>query len=255
MKLEAKMPRDAPTYPISSVDKALRLLLLLTERPAGIRVTEASDFLGVVPSTTHRLLQMLNHHGFAEQNLQNKTYAVGPVIRSLQNSRSRVLEAARPVLEDLAKSTKETVHIAALEGNMSLTLMSVESSYLLRVGDRVGQTQPSYLGAVGQALLLDYDGPALEELFPDGLKRGSLGSVAALKSTLKKSLKQGYTYQVGEIEDGIHAIGAPVRGNSGAIQFALGVTYPAGRIPAAQLPATVKQLKAAALALTYTLQA
>ena len=45
----------APQYPIESVDNALKLLLLLGERPE-IRLTDASQYLGVASSTAHRLL-------------------------------------------------------------------------------------------------------------------------------------------------------------------------------------------------------
>jgi IclR helix-turn-helix domain len=48
----------APQYPIGSVDNALKLLLLLGERPE-IRLSEATRYLGVAPSTAHRLLAML----------------------------------------------------------------------------------------------------------------------------------------------------------------------------------------------------
>jgi len=52
-----------PLYPIESVDNALRLLLLLAEQPR-IRLTDASNYLGVASSTAHRLLAMLQYRGF-----------------------------------------------------------------------------------------------------------------------------------------------------------------------------------------------
>ena len=48
------MRRPPPTYPIASVDRALRLLLLVAQR-SRLRLTEASEALGVAPSTAHRL--------------------------------------------------------------------------------------------------------------------------------------------------------------------------------------------------------
>lgn len=255
MMTDDNSPREVPSYPIGSVDKALRLLVFVAEKSAGIRIGEASNFLGVAPSTAHRLLQMLSHHGFAQQNSQTKLYSAGPAIRLLQNSRSRVLEVARPVLEELAQDTRETVHLAVLEGNQSLTLMSVESPHLLRVGDRSGHTQPAYLGAMGKALLLDLESSMLEELFPTGLERGTVSSVEELTDILGNALRRGYTFQEGEVESGVNAVGVPVRGNSGAVQFAIGMTYPAGRITADQLPAVIEQVKIAAQTLTHTLQA
>ena len=57
----------APQYPIESVDNALKLVLLLGERPE-IRMSEASRYLGVASSTAHRLLAMLQYRGFVRQD-------------------------------------------------------------------------------------------------------------------------------------------------------------------------------------------
>lgn len=61
-----------PQYPIESVDNALRLLLLLGEQTE-IRLTEASQYLGVASSTAHRLLAMLQYRGgFIRQDPASK---------------------------------------------------------------------------------------------------------------------------------------------------------------------------------------
>ena len=57
----------APQYPIESVDKALKLVLLLAEQPE-IRLSEATRYLGVASSTAHRLLAMLQYRGFVRQD-------------------------------------------------------------------------------------------------------------------------------------------------------------------------------------------
>ncbi len=62
--LQPSPPR--PAHPISSVDNALRLLVILRDREE-IRVSEASTEFGVARSTAHRLLAMLHSHGLVEQ--------------------------------------------------------------------------------------------------------------------------------------------------------------------------------------------
>ncbi|GAA3667062.1 IclR family transcriptional regulator [Arthrobacter ginkgonis] len=247
--------REAPAYPIGSVDKALRLLLLVAERSGGLRIGEASTLLGVAPSTAHRLLQMLAHYGFAEQDPESKAYAAGPAIRRLRNSRARILEIARPVLEDLVEATQETVHLAALEQGMAVTLLSVESPHLLRVGDRSGHSQPAYLSAMGKALLADLDAGALAELFPEGFERGRAESVEELSAVLDEVRSLGYSFQDGEVESGVSALAVPVRGAGGAVEFAIGITYPSGRIPASGFGRAVAAAQNAAAALAAALQA
>ena len=77
--------RDQPAYPIGSVDKALRLLVLVTEKPGGVRIGDAAGALGVAPSTAHRLLQMLALHGFARQDSDTKAYHPGEALARLTN--------------------------------------------------------------------------------------------------------------------------------------------------------------------------
>ena len=67
----------APQYPIESVDKALKLLLLLGDQPE-IRLSEATRYLGVASSTAHRLLAMLAYRGFVRQDPVSKAYLPGP---------------------------------------------------------------------------------------------------------------------------------------------------------------------------------
>lgn len=58
--------RPAPRYPIESVDKALRILLLFNGQKS-IRLTDVSRQLEVASSTAHRLLAALQYRGFVRQ--------------------------------------------------------------------------------------------------------------------------------------------------------------------------------------------
>ena len=104
----------APAYPIESVDNALRLLLLL-ERDGRVRVSDAADALGVAPSTAHRLLAMLEHHGFARQEPSSRAYLPGPTLVRVGLSAVRDLDlrtVAHPYLEALRDETGETTEAA-----------------------------------------------------------------------------------------------------------------------------------------------
>src|SRR5437763_16212817 len=72
------MPRSRPAYPIASVDRALRLLLLVAQR-SRLRLSEASEALGVAPSTAHRLLAMLVFHDLVRQE-DRYAYVPGPAL-------------------------------------------------------------------------------------------------------------------------------------------------------------------------------
>jgi DNA-binding IclR family transcriptional regulator len=74
--------KSIPQYPIASVDNALRLILLLGEH-SEIRLTEASEYLGVASSTAHRLLAMLQYRGFVRQDPRTKVYQSGAALTNV----------------------------------------------------------------------------------------------------------------------------------------------------------------------------
>ena len=65
-------------YRIDSVDRAMQLLSLLTER-SHLSVTEAATELGVAPSTAHRLLTTMAGRGFVVQGARRR-YHPGPAL-------------------------------------------------------------------------------------------------------------------------------------------------------------------------------
>ena len=144
-----------PAYPIASVNNALLLLLLFREQPR-VRLTDACKYLGVAHSTAHRLLAMLAHHGFVQQEPVTRAYVAGPalvevglaVVGSLN-----VREQARPAMEELAAETGETVHLGVLEGNQVRYVDAVESERALRVVARTGTLVPAHCTSLGKALL------------------------------------------------------------------------------------------------------
>ncbi len=109
-----------PQYPIESVDNALRVLVLLGERPQ-LRLTDVSQYLGVASSTAHRVLAMLCYRGLVRQNAATRSYEPGPSLDQLAFGLLRRLDVrsrARPTLEKLNADLQETVHLGRLEGAM-----------------------------------------------------------------------------------------------------------------------------------------
>lgn len=191
-----------PGYPIGSVDKALRLLLLFRERST-LRLSEAAAEIGVAVSTAHRLLAMLQFHGFVFQDERSRLYVSSMDLRSV----------ARPHLERLCFEVDETVHIAILEGAHVRYVDSAEPSKPLRVASRTGQRLPAHATAVGK-LLLSYLEPAqLEALLPgrlEGLTPRTVTSRTKLVCELKERRAQGWAQNTGEAEEDISSIAVAI---------------------------------------------
>jgi IclR family transcriptional regulator, acetate operon repressor len=225
-----------PQYPISSVDNALRLILLFENRP-GFKLADVARELNVVRSTAHRLLAMLEYWGFVTQDPHTEAYLPGDRLLSVGLAAVRqhpIREVARPILEDLVRELGETAHLAVLRGSRVLFLDGVESSRTLRAGSRVGDTLPAHVTASGKALLAELDDGEVTQLLPsrtlEGLTTRSIRDRDRLLADLKQVRRLGYAVNAGESEDDLLTVAAAVRDRWGTARASLVVAAPTSRV-------------------------
>jgi len=229
---------ERPAYPIASVDKALRLLRLFREQ-SRVRLSEASEHLGVAHSTAHRLLAMLAYHGFVRQEQDSRAYVAGPALVEIGLAAIRQMDIrlhARPVLEDLAATFAETAHLAILEGQAVRYLDAVESSRALRVAARTGATLPANCTASGKAMLAALPDAEVAALFAGGtlpaLTKRSVSRLPGLLAELREARQRGYALNTEESEDGVASVAVPILGRGDAAVAALVVSAPVTRLDA-----------------------
>jgi DNA-binding IclR family transcriptional regulator len=227
---------NPPAYPIESVDNALRLLLMFREHTS-VRVADASRSLGVAQSTAHRLMAMLQYHGFVEQDLDSKAYRAGSALAEIGLAVVRDMDVralARPIVEGLVRDLDETVHLGALDGTELVFLDSVETTRMVRVGSRMGYRLPAHLTATGRAILAFLPRERLLALYPSAIVAGGLGRAdmkrKALFDLLADVAAVGYAVAVGEVEDEVGTIAMPIVTTEGiAPAAAIGVSAPVSR--------------------------
>ena len=241
----------APTYPISSVDNALRLLRLFRERQS-VRLTDACAYLDVAHSTAHRLLAMLVHHGFAVQDPTTRAYRPGPTLVEIGLAvvqKMDIRQQARPILEKLASEFEETVHLTVLEGAQVRYLDAVESERTLRVVARTGNLLPAHCTSAGKALLAELSPARLRELYPQARlttqTASSLASLRALDAALDDVREQGYATNYEESEEGVGSVAIALHDASGRAVAAIAVAVPVSRLTAKVRTHIVRALREA----------
>ncbi|GHH81253.1 IclR family transcriptional regulator [Streptomyces sulfonofaciens] len=239
-----------PSYPITSVGNALRLLLMFRDHKR-LRLTDVAHSLDVADSTAHRLLAMLIQHDFVRREEDLRVYVAGPALLEIGLAAVRNLDIrnlARPILADLALRVNETVHLAQLEGGRIRYLAGAESNRALRVADRTGQLMPAHRTATGKALLAELTAAQLDELFasetPGALRPEERG---ALDAELSRVRDQGYaTNHRDADEDEIVSVATVVRDRRDLAVAALNASAPATRMPRKRQLTVVRHLHAAA---------
>ncbi|MGW6522881.1 IclR family transcriptional regulator [Streptomyces sp. NPDC054962] len=239
---------DSPNYPIGSVDNALRLLRMFGEYRS-VRVAEAGREIGVARSTAHRLMQMLNYHGFVVQDSVSKAYAAGPeLVRMAVSvvSGLDLLTAARPVMEKMVDALEETTHVSILQGTDILFVDSIETTRSLRIGARTGKRMPAYATASGKVLLSGLDQQRLRSLYPGVQLAPSTARTLTSRRELEEQLQavrhQGYAANFGESEDEVSAVAVPITDGRNRVRAALAIAAPLSRLQPDDVPGIARTL-------------
>ena len=256
----ATEPGQEPAYPIASVDNALRLLRLFRDQPR-VRLSEASEHLGVAHSTAHRLMAMLAYHGFVRQEPDSRAYVAGPALVEIGLAAVRQLDIrrhARPALEALAGSLGETVHLAVLEGSNVRYLDAVESSRALRVASRTGSALAANCTASGKAMLAALPDAEVSALFAGhqaltALTSRSITSRSRLLAELRHIRDRGWAVNQEESEEGVASVAVAVLGPQQVPVAARAVSAPVARMTEAAAAGAAAELRERAAWLTAQL--
>ncbi len=244
---------SAPNYPIGSVDRTLRLLLHVSEHRT-VRLSAAASALGVSQSTAHRMLDMLRHYGFVEQNRATKEYRVGPALVDIGLAAVQALDVRRetaPFLAELSGELRETVHLVDVRGATCVFLDAHEPpTRLVRSVSRVGTGLPAHTTSGGKALLAQLSTADLHALYPDeqlpALTPDTITRRAALERELDVIRDQGFAVNRGESEPEIGGVAVPLLDRLGQPRGALVVTAPRERLTDQDVPRFAAAAQAAA---------
>ncbi|WP_407687879.1 IclR family transcriptional regulator [Mycobacterium sp. HUMS_1102779] len=237
-----------PQYPIESVDNALKLLLLLGERPQ-IRLSEATRYLGVASSTAHRLLAMLAYRGFVRQDPATKAYLPGPSLTGVAFAifgRIDIQGAATPIMRGLSDQLGETIHVGMLDGAAVRFVAAVEGPAAVRVASRLGRTMPAHCTSTGKAMLAQLPQPELRQLLPrerlERITSRSIGDRAELEAELSRIRDRGYAVNREESEEGVASVAVPIPTRAPGLRLALNAAAPQHRLDSARYPAVAAAL-------------
>lgn len=226
----------APQYPIESVDNALRILLLLGERPE-LRLTDVAEYLNVATSTAHRLLAMLQYRGFMRQDPRTRVYRAGTALTSVAFSILRgfdVRDALHPFVESLNREFAETVHLAFLDGVTVRFIDALESPQATRVSSRLGKSAPANCTSTGKAMLAYYTDEELRRLYPEeelgGLTAHSIRTRSALEKELARVRRRGYATSNQESENGVCSVAVAYPPGQAPMRLALNIAVPVHRM-------------------------
>ena len=233
---------------VQTVDRALQLLLAFDAEEHELGVTELAARVGVHKSTASRLAATLAGRGFLERPPGSDTFRLGPELGRLgllALGGRDLATLARPAMELLAEETGETVNLAVLDGDEAVNVAQVEGRHIVGVGIWTGRRTALHCAANGKVLLaFAHRDPPEGPL--EAFTARTVTSPKALARELARVREQGWASALGELEEGLHAVAAPVLDASSRCHAALSVSGPAYRMPAERLGEIAERCRRAA---------
>jgi IclR family transcriptional regulator, KDG regulon repressor len=224
----------------SSVHRAVAILTALGSEDAagreGLGVVEIARRVGREKTQISRALRVLEETGLVERDRGSMGYRLGWRLFAMAAGvgRQQLLVQAPPVLRRLVAATKERGHLTVLDGAGALTLLSERPLRAVQTVGWVGRVTPLHNTSSGRALLFDHDDETVAGLL-EAVRIESAGPAAPrdlseVLERLRQDRARGYALADEEFEEGLIAVGAPVRDGSGRIVAAVNLSAPKFRL-------------------------
>ena len=225
---------------VQSVDRAITVMELLSRR-GWSGVTEVAKELEINKSTSYRLLTTLRDRGLVEQDPATEKYRLGFGLVTLASSVTADLDVARcsrPVCDQLAQQTRETITVAVLEGDDAVILYQSNTRSSALSVDWSGRHTPLHATAAGKIFLHYMPEDQRRRILKRSLQSYTENTIVDPKA-LREDIRghgRDYWYTIEELEVGLNAIAAPVRCAEDLVVAAVSVSGPAFRLPPKSFP-------------------
>lgn len=221
---------------VLSAGKALAIVEVLLQAPEPISAREIGERSGVNRTTAHRLLNTLMLHGWVERHAEGG-YRLSVKFLALAHVSTQVrglFDEIRPSLLPLSEASRETVHVAVLDGFDIVHVDKIESLEHVGVSSRIGARGVTHRTGLGKALLAASDDAFIEEYIRQGRQRSAPhavgpGDASGIWDEVQATRKRGYSLDDEDDSVGVRCIGAAVCGAGGAPLFAVSLTGPSPR--------------------------
>jgi DNA-binding IclR family transcriptional regulator len=239
--------------PIATVGRAVAVLRALAEAPDDLGNNEIARRTGINASTISRLLATLAQDEMVSRTPENGRFRLGPRLVELGNAalaRVDMRQLGRPHLVALTDATGETSTLSVPYGEATITVDFVQTHASVRSVAQVGRPSVTHATATGKVFLA-YQGPLPESPLLPFTDR-TITDLGALAAEVASVRERGWAQAVGEREDDLNAVAAPVLDPQGDLVAVLGLQGPASRFDSDAMLGAVESLVGHAARLSAT---
>jgi IclR family pca regulon transcriptional regulator len=214
---------------VQSLERGLAIIRAFGPHAPAQTVSELATTTGLTRATARRFLITLMRLGYVESD--GRTFWLTPRVLELGYSflsGLRFPDVALPHLERLVADVDESSEASVLDGHEIVYVARVPSTAVMTVSINVGARMPAHATSMGRVLLAALPDSELDAYLEHAtlarfLPR-TITNPRRLRSELKEVRATGYAVVDQELEEGLVAIAAPVRGRDGRVVGAINLS-------------------------------
>lgn len=204
----------AGVRPVKSAERTVDALELLSTRDEPLSLREIAEALHIPRASAYALLTTLAGLGWL--TLADGKYRLG--VRSLLVGAAFVqtddmVQRARPVIDELSHRFNETVHLARLDHDSVVYLVTLQSMHSLSIVAQPGRRMPAWATGLGKSMLAERGWEDVESLIPDVMPAYTEHTITdheQLKKELSQTRERGYAIDDQETALGLRCLAVAV---------------------------------------------
>ncbi len=220
---------------VQSLDRGLAVIRAFGPDRERLSLSEVARATGLTRAAARRFLLTLVKLGYVRSD--GREFSLRPRVLELGYAYLSGLampEIAAPHLEELVAKLRESSSISVLDGHQIVYVARVPTKRIMTVAISVGTRFPAFATSMGRVLLAAMSTEELDKYLSDAnlepLTANTVTDPAKLKEAVREVALQGYAIVDQELEEGLRAIAAPIRGSDGGVTAAINVSAHASRV-------------------------
>lgn len=237
---------------VQSLDRGLAVIRAFGPDRERLSLSEVARATGLTRAAARRFLLTLVKLGYVRSD--GREFSLRPRVLELGYAYLSGLalpEVAAPHMEELVARLHESSSISVLDGHHIVYVVRVPTKRIMTVAISVGTRFPAYATSMGRVLLAamsqdDLDRYLAEAVLEPFTSR-TVTDPGRLREIVGDVARQGYAIVDQELEEGLRAVAAPIRGAADVGHAAINVSAHASRVSMAALRSEIlpELLKAA----------
>jgi len=220
---------------VQSLDRGLAVIKAFGPDRERLSLSEVARATGLTRAAARRFLLTLVRLGYVRSD--GREFSLRPRVLELGYAYLSGLampEIAAPHLEELVAKLRESSSISVLDGHHIVYVARVPTKRIMTVAISVGTRFPAFATSMGRVLLgalseADLD-RYLDEATFEAFTANTVTDPVRLKEIVRVAAEQGYAIVDQELEEGLRAIAAPIRGSGDGVTAAINVSAHASRV-------------------------